>query len=97
MSSSCPATAPRELQGGLGGAGARGAGAAGGCSLLSATALPCSSLPAPAPTGSVHPPCSNGVAWSFETCNFDDFNGWSDAADEALRARGVNLDAYKYK
>ncbi|KAL4452150.1 hypothetical protein ABPG75_007812 [Micractinium tetrahymenae] len=45
-------------------------------------------------------PCNgttNGVAWSFETCNFNDFNGWSDAADEALRAQGVNLDAYKYK
>ncbi|KAL4440139.1 hypothetical protein ABPG75_003140 [Micractinium tetrahymenae] len=45
-------------------------------------------------------PCSgttNGVSWSFATCNFDDFNGWSDAADEVLRARGINLDLYKHR
>lgn len=41
--------------------------------------------------------CSNGVAWSFKTCNFEDFNGWADAADAALQARGIKLDAYKYK
>jgi hypothetical protein len=37
------------------------------------------------------------VAWRFSTCEFDDFNGYADAAEEVLRARGVNLAAYKYK
>ena len=42
-------------------------------------------------------PCSNGVAWTFSKCDFDDFNGWADAADEALRAQGVALEKYKYR
>ncbi|KAL4423979.1 hypothetical protein ABPG75_001280 [Micractinium tetrahymenae] len=45
-------------------------------------------------------PCAGtnyGVSWSFNTCNFDDFNGYADAADEALRARGIDLGQYKHK
>ena len=45
-------------------------------------------------------PCdgvTNGVAWTFSKCDFDDFNGYADAADAALIARGVNLAAYKYR
>lgn len=42
-------------------------------------------------------PRSNGVAWDFTSCSFDNFNGWADAADRVLRAQGVNLDAYKYR
>ncbi|KAL4421234.1 hypothetical protein ABPG75_010525 [Micractinium tetrahymenae] len=45
-------------------------------------------------------PCNstnNGVNWTFSKCDFDDFNGYAEAADEALRQRGVNLDAYKHR
>ncbi|PRW57195.1 hypothetical protein C2E21_4079 [Chlorella sorokiniana] len=45
-------------------------------------------------------PCSgtsNGVAWATNKCDFDDFNGWSDAADAALAARGIDLSQYKYR
>ncbi len=42
-------------------------------------------------------PRSNGVSWSFSQCNFDDYNGYSDAADAWLRKRGVNIDAYNHK
>ena len=40
---------------------------------------------------------TNGVAWTFSKCDFDDFNGYADAVDEALAARGVNTAAYKYR
>ncbi|KAL4439956.1 hypothetical protein ABPG75_002957 [Micractinium tetrahymenae] len=39
---------------------------------------------------------SNGVPWSWATCSFDDINGWANAADEALAARGVSPDASFY-
>ena len=45
-------------------------------------------------------PCSGtaeGVAWATSKCDFDDFNGWSDAADAALAARGTDLSKYKYR
>lgn len=45
-------------------------------------------------------PCSGttaGVAWATNKCDFDDFNGWAEAADAALAARGVDLSAYKYR
>ncbi|KAL4421679.1 hypothetical protein ABPG77_001220 [Micractinium sp. CCAP 211/92] len=48
----------------------------------------------------VNLPCNgtnNGVNWTFSKCDFDDFNGYADAADEALRQKGVNLDAYKHR
>lgn len=48
----------------------------------------------------VNLPCSgvtNGIFWNFATCNFDDFSGWADAADEILRAKGVELENFKYK
>jgi hypothetical protein len=38
-----------------------------------------------------------GSAWSFATCDFFDFNGWADAANEVLRAKGVPVDSYPYK
>ena len=41
--------------------------------------------------------CSYGVPWSMATCEFDDFNGWADAADAALKARGVDVDQYFYR
>ena len=37
------------------------------------------------------------MAWTFSKCDFDDFNGYADAADEVLRARGVDLSKYKYR
>lgn len=43
------------------------------------------------------PPCSNDVPWCFSKCDFDDFSGWSDAADAELAARGVQLDRYLYR
>ena len=45
-------------------------------------------------------PCSgttNGVAWASDKCEFDDFNGFADAADAALVARGTDLSKYKYR
>jgi hypothetical protein len=47
-------------------------------------------------------PCASnasfaGAPWTFTKCDFEDFNGWADAADEALRARGVVLERYKYR
>ncbi|KAL4439954.1 hypothetical protein ABPG75_002955 [Micractinium tetrahymenae] len=45
-------------------------------------------------------PCAgyvNGYAYTFSKCDFDDFNGWSDAADKVLRTRGIDIDAYTYK
>lgn len=56
--------------------------------------------PATSRLASVSLPCSgvtNGVAWDFATCDFDDFNGWADAADEALAASGVDLAQYRYR
>ncbi|PSC71116.1 hypothetical protein C2E20_5435 [Micractinium conductrix] len=45
-------------------------------------------------------PCNgvtNGVAWTFSKCDFDDFNGYADAADAALAARGIDLSRYKHR
>ncbi|PSC69234.1 hypothetical protein C2E20_7279 [Micractinium conductrix] len=45
-------------------------------------------------------PCagsSQGYPWTTSKCAFEDFNGWADAANAVLQARGVNLAAYKYK
>ncbi|KAL4427875.1 hypothetical protein ABPG75_001964 [Micractinium tetrahymenae] len=45
-------------------------------------------------------PCngsSYGIPWSFDSCDFDDYNGWADAADERLRAAGVDPDAYQHR
>jgi hypothetical protein len=41
--------------------------------------------------------CSLGVAWSFSTCNFDDFSGYADAAEQVLRGRNINVASYKYR
>lgn len=41
--------------------------------------------------------CSNGIAWDFTNCDFDNFNGWADAANEKLRAQGVPVDSYGYR
>lgn len=43
------------------------------------------------------PARSNGYPWSFSKCDFDDFNGWADAADAVLQQRGVDINKYKYK
>ena len=43
------------------------------------------------------PPGSNGVPWSFSTCEFDDFSGVADAAEAKLRAQGVNVDRYRHR
>ena len=37
------------------------------------------------------------MPWSFSKCDFDDFNGWADAADAQLRASGLPLDKYPYR
>ena len=44
-------------------------------------------------------PCSaySGQPWSFGTCEFNDFDGWANAADAKLEAAGVDLSAYKYR
>ncbi|PSC74160.1 hypothetical protein C2E20_2632 [Micractinium conductrix] len=45
-------------------------------------------------------PCNgvtNGVAWTFSKCDFDDFNGYADAADAALAARGIDLSRFKHR
>ncbi|EFN55656.1 hypothetical protein CHLNCDRAFT_57838 [Chlorella variabilis] len=45
-------------------------------------------------------PCkgsTHAIPWSFAACTFDDFNGWADAADAVLRARGFNMDRYAYR
>ena len=66
------------------------------CSSGRTTLTPANSLVAEV----VELPCNgtnNDVAWSTQTCNFDDFNGWADAADAALVARGVDLSQYKYR
>ncbi|KAI7843291.1 hypothetical protein COHA_003123 [Chlorella ohadii] len=43
-------------------------------------------------------PCaSSDNSWSFTSCDFDDFNGWADAANARLRAQGVPVDTYPYK
>lgn len=48
-------------------------------------------------------PCNGtsfGVPWTFSKCDFDDFNGWADAANEAvqrqLAAAGTSLGSYPY-
>ena len=38
----------------------------------------------------------NGVSWTFTKCDFDDFNGYADKADEVLASRGINMDKYRY-
>lgn len=50
----------------------------------------------------LHPPrcaarCSYGIPWDFSSCSFDNFNGWADAADAALTARGVDVYRYTYR
>ncbi|PRW60369.1 hypothetical protein C2E21_0705 [Chlorella sorokiniana] len=40
---------------------------------------------------------ASDASWSFTSCDFDDFNGWADAANAKLRAQGVPVDSYKYK
>ena len=42
------------------------------------------------------PQRSNGVSWTFTKCDFDDFSGYADKADEVLAARGINMDSYRY-
>lgn len=45
-------------------------------------------------------PCegvTQGVYWRFSTCDFADFNGYADAADELLAQQGVDLSKYFYK
>ncbi|KAL4857219.1 hypothetical protein ACK3TF_002516 [Chlorella vulgaris] len=45
-------------------------------------------------------PCAgttNEVAWTFSKCDFDDFNGYADAADEVLKARGINMTNYEHR
>lgn len=37
------------------------------------------------------------VKWTVNTCEFEDFNGYADAADQELTRRGVNLGAYPFK
>ena len=39
---------------------------------------------------------SNGVSWTFTKCDFDDFNGYADKADEVLEARGIRMNNYRY-
>ncbi len=44
------------------------------------------------------PSCrSFGVAWTFNKCDFDDFDGYASAADAVLTARGIDLSKYKYR
>ncbi|KAL4421243.1 hypothetical protein ABPG75_010534 [Micractinium tetrahymenae] len=38
-----------------------------------------------------------GTAWTFDKCDFDDLTGYADAAEEVLRRRGYNPDAYAHK
>lgn len=40
---------------------------------------------------------SNDNTWTFNSCEFADFDGWADAANARLRAQGVPVDTYKYK
>lgn len=45
-------------------------------------------------------PCGGeieGVPWEWDTCDFDDFNGYADAADAVLRKHGVPIEQYKYR
>ncbi|PSC71071.1 hypothetical protein C2E20_5453 [Micractinium conductrix] len=45
-------------------------------------------------------PCqgvSNGVPWTFSKCEFEDFNGYADAAEAVLRRKGIDVDSYKYR
>ncbi|KAL4421241.1 hypothetical protein ABPG75_010532 [Micractinium tetrahymenae] len=46
-------------------------------------------------------PCNGTTAdnqtWSMSTCDYTDFTGYSDAADEVLRQRGIDLSAYKHR
>ncbi|KAL4439801.1 hypothetical protein ABPG75_002802 [Micractinium tetrahymenae] len=45
-------------------------------------------------------PCSGnswGIPWSMSTCEFDDFSGYADAADDVLTARGIDLTKYKFR
>ncbi|KAL4430186.1 hypothetical protein ABPG77_004968 [Micractinium sp. CCAP 211/92] len=45
-------------------------------------------------------PCqgtSYSSPWSFSTCEFDDFSGIADAAEQALAAQGVPIDSYRFK
>jgi hypothetical protein len=45
-------------------------------------------------------PCdgtTNEVAWTFSKCDFDDFNGYADAADLVLEARGINMTKYQHR
>lgn len=40
---------------------------------------------------------SNGVSWTFTKCDFDDFNGYADKADEVLTTvRGIKMENYRY-
>lgn len=60
------------------------------------------SLIRPSPRAAARPAalcvaCSNGYPWSFSKCDFDDFNGWADAADAELVKRGMDLSKWKYK
>ena len=42
--------------------------------------------------------CSNGVNWTLgNSCEFNDFDGWAVAADEAVAARGIDLAKYKHR
>lgn len=84
------------MRGGTGVAGQqrharRSAGSPALCRLdvTAASAATCPASPAPCR--------SQGVAWCFSACNFDDFNGQADAADEVLAKRGIDLSKYKYK
>lgn len=42
-------------------------------------------------------PAAALVSWVFSKCDFDDFNGWADAADQKLAAAGVNLTQFKHR
>lgn len=45
-------------------------------------------------------PCqatTKGRSWTFSKCEFDDFDGYADAADAVLIRRGINLNKYRHR
>lgn len=60
--------------------------------------LPLQLLPPGCPTSAPRvPTIRSDNTWTFNSCEFADFDGWADAANARLRAQGVPVDTYKYK
>lgn len=44
-----------------------------------------------------HHACSSGAPWNASTCEWNDWNGWGEAADKVLARRGYTLAAHPFR